>query len=44
MFGENLKNFENHCKVVLENFVSEHILVIFLNDFMTSASNNLNSL
>ena len=44
VFGENLKNFKNHCKVVLENFVSEHILAIFLNNLVASASNNLNSL
>ena len=44
MFDENLKNFENYCKVVLENFVDEHILAIFLKDLVASASNNLNFL
>ena len=44
MFGGNLKNFENHYKVVLENFVGEHISAIFLNDLVASTSNNLNSL
>ena len=44
VFGENLKNFKNHYKVVLENFISEHILAIFLNNLVAFASNNLNSL
>ena len=44
VFGKNLKNFENHCKVVLENFVDKHISAIFLNDLVASTSNNLNSL
>ena len=44
VFGKHLKNFENHCKVVLENFMGEHISAIFLNNLMVSASNNLNSL
>ena len=34
MFGKHLKNFENHYKVVLENFVNEHILTIFLNNLV----------
>ena len=34
VFGKNLKNFKNHYKVVLENFVGEHISAIFLNNLV----------